>query len=820
MSDTRAATLRTLLFASSAASMLCAAPVLAAEAPAAETINTAPTAEEIQQQQQQSATSVGDVDVNGRRVRREPTSPRYVAPLLDTPRAVTVIPQEIIEQTGATSLMDVLRTSPGISFGAGEGGQPLADRPFIRGQSSGNNIFIDGIRDTGGQQREVFDLEQVEVIKGPDSVYSGRGSGGGSINLGSKQPRAVDFTTASLGVGTDSYVRATIDQNWSLGQNAGLRVNLMGNQGDVAGRGPVDYDKWGVAVALAAGLGTDTTGTFSYYHLTSNQLPDYGVPLFTKLVRAAANTTAPVFTRPDESGVLNVPFDTFYGLTARDFLTSTSDSFTAAFMHRFSDTLVLRNTSRYSHTLNDYVVTNPADGGYVGYQASTQTYWMKRGTKTRWNPADTYANVTDLAGSFMTGGIKHSFDIGLELTRETNRNAAYSTYTTSGAACPAGLITVSGAAPTATGALGAGDCTQVYNPNPSDPWTGVINRGPASIVKTESAGLYAFDSITLTDKLIVNLGVRGDTYSARGTTLNATQAAGVWTLNPQDPATGSTLAPGIVNIPKNTWDFVNYQVGVVFKPTPATSLYASFATSSTPPTISAGDQNTATAVGTGNLATTVLDPEDTESFEIGAKANIFNNRLALSAAAFHLTRKNAAILVDVGVYAQAGEVEVQGIELGISGSITPKWQVFGGYTYMDSELVRGACTVDTTVTPNVCRPSLVAGDRLGNTPEHSASLFTTYRALPRLSVGGGVYYVGDNFAGNSQASAGGGTNKIFTPAYTRVDLFASYDLSSRATLQLNVQNANDEKYYARNNGTHHADPAPARSATLALNYRF
>ena len=106
-----------------------------------------------------------------------------------------MIPQQIIEQTGATSLQDLLRTSPGITFGAGEGGQPLADRPFIRGQASANNVFLDGIRDTGGQQREVFALEQVEVIKGPDSVYSGRGSGGGAINLSTKQPRLEQFTT-------------------------------------------------------------------------------------------------------------------------------------------------------------------------------------------------------------------------------------------------------------------------------------------------------------------------------------------------------------------------------------------------------------------------------------------------------------------------------------------------------------------------------------------------------------------------------------------------------------------------------------------------
>jgi catecholate siderophore receptor len=189
MSESRAAALRSLLFASSAAGMLVAAPALAVEvAPEDGAVVTAP---------QSQAEGLDSIDVNGRRIRREPTGPEFVAPLIDTPRSVTIIPEQVIIQTAATSLEDLLRNSPGITFGAGEGGQPLADRPFIRGQSSGNNIFVDGVRDTGGQQREVFDLEQVEVIKGADSVYSGRGSGGGSINLSSKQPRLTDAVSAS-----------------------------------------------------------------------------------------------------------------------------------------------------------------------------------------------------------------------------------------------------------------------------------------------------------------------------------------------------------------------------------------------------------------------------------------------------------------------------------------------------------------------------------------------------------------------------------------------------------------------------------------------
>lgn len=778
----RADALRALLFASSAAGMLVAGPALAFEPG-----STDPDPQE--------ATNLGTITVDGRPIEREPESPQFVAPLVDTPRSVTIIPQQIIEQTAATSLQDILRTSPGITFGAGEGGQPLADRPFIRGQSSGNNIFVDGIRDTGGQQREVFNLEQVEIVKGPDSVYSGRGSGGGSINLASKSPRLNDFTNLGVGVGTDGFLRATIDQNWSLGETAALRLNLMGNEGDVPGRNAVDYDKWGLGLSLAAGLGARSTGTFSYYHLDSNQMPDYGIPLYTKL----GGATAP---RPDPSGILDVPYDSFYGLTARDYLVNTVDSFTFDFQHSFSDDLTIRNVTRYSETLNDYIVTNPGDGGNAQFVAGE--WWMKRGTKSRWNPVTTIANVTDLTGSFSTGSVRHDFNAGVELSREKNSNATYSTYTTSGADCPAGFTIPAATLLT----LGAGDCTRVYAPTPDDPWTGVINRGPLSRNTTEAIGVYALDSITLTDKLILNLGIRWDDYAVEG--VNAVspapaQANGVWA-----PAT-------FVTVPRREWDFVNYQVGLVYKPTEDSSLYVSYATSSTPPTISAGDQNASGGTGTGNLADTVLDPEETASWEIGAKANLFGDRLALSAAAFWLTRENAAILVDVGVFEQAGEVQVNGVELGVSGNITREWTVFGGYTWMDSELVEGAGTA--VGTPPVFVPNPLIGLPLANTPEHSFSLFTTYQVLPKLRLGGGVYYQSKSWGGN-QGGAGGGANRIYAPSWTRLDLFAAYDVNDRTSLQLNVQNATDEEYILRTNGVHHADPAPARQAILTLNLRY
>ncbi|RYG09174.1 MAG: TonB-dependent siderophore receptor, partial [Caulobacteraceae bacterium] len=380
-------------------------------------------------------------------------------------------------------------------------------------------------------------------------------------------------------------------------------------------------------MALATGLGTDTTASINYYHLDSDQMPDYVIPLFTK-----------IGVRTTDSGVLDVPYDSFYGLEARDYLTNTVDSVTVKLEHRFNENLAIRNVTRYSETLNDYVVTNPGDGGNItngGVVLIGDTYWMKRGLKSRWNPAETLANVTDLYGTFTTGGIEHSFDVGVELSSEDNHNASYTVTTTGGSTCPAPM----------TGF----DCTPLYDPDPTDPWTGTIARGLVSSTTTDTVGVYAFDSISFGEQWLLNLGLRWDDYSVEGVNATGTVAAPVYT-----PTSGD-------------WDFVNYQVGLVYKPTATTSIYASYATSSTPPTISAGDQNTGTGNGTGNLATKLLDPEQTTSYEIGAKASLMRDQLQLSAAVFRLERKDAQIQIEPGVYEQAGEAEVQGVELGFSG---------------------------------------------------------------------------------------------------------------------------------------------------------
>lgn len=167
-----------------------------------------------------------------------PSSPKFTAELLDTPKSVSVVTEKTMQEIGATTLVDALRMVPGITFGAGEGGNSTGDRPFLRGFDGQSNMFVDGLRDVGTQTREVFNLEQLEVVKGPSSAYGGRDSGGGSINLVSKTPKLKDETSVSMGVGTDSYARGTVDANYVLGDGIAARLNLLKHESDIPGGMP------------------------------------------------------------------------------------------------------------------------------------------------------------------------------------------------------------------------------------------------------------------------------------------------------------------------------------------------------------------------------------------------------------------------------------------------------------------------------------------------------------------------------------------------------------------------------------------------------
>jgi len=702
------------------------------------------------------------------------SSPKYTAPLVDTPRSVTVIPQQVLKDTGALNMQDALRTVPGITFGAGEGGNPQGDRPFIRGFDAQGDTYLDGVRDTGSQSREIFAVESIEVSKGPNSAIGGRGAAGGTINLVSKKAHLGNSLDGGFTWGSDQTQRYTFDGNYQFTDSAAGRLNLMSHESNVAGRDQVDYDRWGVAPSLVFGLGTDTRVNLDYYHLESNDTPDSGIPYSIPTAGSAARTKANP-DKPNDGG----DSSNFYGLADRDFRKGRTDTATFAIEHDLTDALTIKNTLRHGTSMQDYILTQPDDS-----QGNVNRGTVWRRANTRVSNTETTTNQTDLFGDVYIAGFKNSFSTGLELSNEESQKSSYTVATTTGFTANGGRTTVC-----PVGASTGFNCTSLANPNPNDPWNGAISRNYAGTdTKANTYALYVFDTLELSEQWLVNMGLRYDHFDTEYKSYNG---AGATTFKGDDVS-----------------EFVTGQFGVVYKPAPNGSIYASYATSATPPGATLGEGQdgnplSGTPDRSGNLLSSDMEPETTKNYEIGTKWDFFNDRLSLTADVFRTEKENARVQVNTTTYENAGKTRVQGFELSASGKLTDKWQIFAGYAFMDSEQIDGG-DMPANKANN--------GNELPNTPRNSASLWTTYQVTPKLTIGGGAFYVDDVF--------GSTANTTMVDSYVRYDAMAAYKLTKNIDLQLNVQNLTDETYYDKAFSTHFANQAAGRTALLSTNFHF
>lgn len=716
------------------------------------------------------------VDIEGKKVdgykAESAQSPKFTAPLLDTPRSFTVISEDLLRDTAADSLQDALRQVPGITFLAGEGGQPIADRPVIRGINSTANLFVDGVRDIGSQTRRVFDIESVEILKGTDSVYAGRGGGGGSVNLVSKTAGGEDFQRGAVTIGTADTLRATVDGNWMVSDTAAFRVGVLGEKAGVPGRDSVvESDAVGVSPSLAFGLGSQTRMTLDYYHVRESGIPDYSIPYDLASGEPVTET-------------LGIDEENFYGLLNRDFLEGETDIATAIVHHELTPNLRLRNLTRWGKSTNSYVVTNPDDS-----RGNVEDGFVYRSSKNRWSQTKTLANQTDLSGVAVAGRFEHSYNIGLEFIRENKEQDGYNVVSAASAfGSDCSSTEVDPASGMTFGELlrANGDCTSLASPTPADAWMGTVTRrNTPTVYETDATAIYAFDTVKLSDHWQISAGLRWDRYETEAT------SASDPTLNAYADDT-----------------FINYQLGAVFKPVANGSIYVSYGTQTTPATLGTGDEDTPQPDSPADCTrrcrrdNTQLDPEESVNIELGTKWDLFDQRLRVTAAIFDITRENASIEVSAGVFEQVGETRVTGAEIGFAGGITERWHLFGGYSYLDSELVRSGFE-DTA-----------EGQQLTNTPEHSVSLLTNYDLTERLTIGGGANYVSEVFGSVTSDP------RKTVPAYWRYDAMAAWEILDAVEVQLNVQNLSDEVYYTKAYASHYAAKGPGRQVLLTTHFSF
>jgi len=310
-----------------------------------------------------------------------------------TPQSIDAVDQHIMAAQSATRLQDALRYLPGVTLNSGEGGAH-GDTVNLRGFTSNDDFFLDGIRDPGSYARDNFDAESIEILQGPSAVLFGNGSAGGAINQVSKQPSLAPLRAASLEFGTNAEYRGTLDVNQPIGEDAAVRINLMGEQSDVAGRDDTEQKRWGVAPSIAFGLHEPTKFTLSFFHQEEDNIPDYGIPF--------------LFGEPAP-----VPRNLYYGLQNADRTQTNVNIMNAELVHEFSDALSLTETVRYANYWGNYRVSNPHFGNdFVGGAPAPGTpldeIVVYRDRPSSEGTQTYLTSHTDLVAKFATGEFGHT----------------------------------------------------------------------------------------------------------------------------------------------------------------------------------------------------------------------------------------------------------------------------------------------------------------------------------------------------------------------------------------------------------------------------
>ena len=676
-------------------------------------------------------------------------SPKYSAPLRDIPQTIEVIPRAAMEAQGVTTLSEALRNVPGITLQAGEGGgasSTAGDMFNMRGFNASNSLFVDNVRDDGLVSRDVFNLEQVEVFMGPTGSDVGRGTAAGYVNMQTKTPHLPRAGSATVTVGTANQRRTTLDVNQPLSSGnpdswigkSAVRLNALWQDSGVAGRDEVENGTKAFAPSIGLGLGTATRVLASAQILRQRNLPDYGIPGAAWQEAPLAPTTELARNPVDQSN--------YYGSPAFDYDHADQNTVTARLEHTLSSRWAVTNQTRYNKTEREAVVSTVQS--VASFVPATELVTVARQGNARENTIT--SNQTTVSGRFMTGRVEHHISSGLEVVREAQF------------------------APTLTG-VGTRAPVSIYDPNPNDPVTGyaVSRTGAFTDGQTDTAAIYAFDSLSLGTRVQVNGGLRFEHYD---TEFRSVDAANVTTVN----TSGSD-------------GLLSGKAGVVVRARPNGNVYVSYGTTVTPP----GAANFTLSTAPNNQNNPNVKPQESANFEVGTKWDVAGGRLSLNAAVFHTINKNVLFTVDAAavppIYNQDDKQRVDGVTFGATGQITPQWQILASVGYLNTE----------SLTQNAANN----GKRLTLSPELSGSLWTTYRLPKGWTLGGGVRGTGEVFINQP--------NTIKAPGYHIVDGLVEYAVNQHLSLRMNIYNLTDTVYIrnVNNNGGRY-NPGNPRTAQL------
>jgi catecholate siderophore receptor len=715
---------------------------------------------------------------------------RFTEPLLDTPQTVVVIPAFVLKDEQNRTLTDALRNVPGISIAAGESGAQ-GDNLTIRGFTARNDIFMDGIRDFGSYYRDSFDTEQVEVLEGPSGVQFGRGSTGGVINQESKTPAADKFINLQTQLGTDATRRVTADINQPLSEAAGgvaLRVNAMGTEGGVAGRPYAQNRRFGFAPSITFGEKTTTRLTISYFHFTESDTPDYGLPWFFNKLAPGVNRHA------------------YFGFPEANFLRTSDDIVTVKASHVITPDVDLHTTGRWANYPRDVQITEPQICSNVSQAtpvgtvvASLPTSALNTALPCPYTPSTPPTQIvvnrnqlqissvegelwdqTELTAKFKLAGIRNDFAGGVEGGREIS-NPRKTSYTEN---------KINSVTP-----------TNLVNPNTSDVFSGTGYISSITHVKSESVGVYFVDTMKLGRRFEASGGVRWDYFDTLFN-LYATPTS----------VAGAALTAAIPPISQKVTQ-PTYRAAFVYKPTQHGSVYFDYGTSFNPSAESLSL----------SMASSLLPPEENETYEVGAKYSLLRDRLQIEGAWFHTTKDNARETdpTNSNNIVLAGNQLVKGVQASAVGRLGSGTDLVLGYAYLDS-----------AVTYSRLFPNSI-GYPLANVPRQTFNAFLTRRLFSKVSAGFGTNYVASRTASSTvpyvptgYIANPNGAGYVVTsiamkqvPGYWVFNAMVKRPITDRIELQANIYNLAN-RFYIDQPHPSHLIPGAGLSALVGANFRF
>lgn len=654
------------------------------------------------------------------------SSLRTGTPIAETPRSISVFTEEQIEKQAIKSIADIVDYTPGVNTSQGEGHR---DSVVFRGVRSTADFYVDGVRDDVQYYRSLYNIEKVEILKGPSALFFGRGGGGGVINRVTKKAElGNDFSIFKGSGDTFGGTEASFDLNHQFSDSVAFRLNAY-NQTLRNHRDFYDGDRFGITPTFKFQLGADTTLDVTYQYDDHERFIDRGIPGSNG--RPASQFRNTVF------GDSELNLNDFEGHT-----------FTAKLNHTFLNGWKASATAAYSNQSKVYTNYFASDFNAATNEVEIDGY---QDTTNR----DRFTLAGDLLGEFDTGSIGHKVILGGELNVTNSNSSRFNNVFDSN-----------------------GDDQQFFSASGFRMSNGVVRGADGSIVDVGSFSdlnddtrvdlttfsFFAQDEIALHEKLDVIVGARFDSFD-------------IDVDNLADPSESDSR--------KDTE--VSPKFGVVYKPTDRVNIYGSYSRSFLP---RSGEQF---ADINGDDAR--LDPDEFTNIEFGVKWNV-NDRLLLSASVFEIQEESLSVnSLDTDTFDRT-ESEVRGAELSLKGSITDRWHVSAGYSYLEGDVESGAN----------------AGNTIRELPEHTFSIWNQYDVNDKLSVGLGLTYQDASFANDD--------NAIELPSYVRVDASATYQVSDALQVQLNIKNLFDRDYFSSAHTNNNITVAEPISATFGVKYTF